>query len=198
MSTLLTWQTRIGRNSDSIRGVKDSVALYPLANINEWFSRSSTPLLPFVRQTEIYSNQPSFSLQLQIVFFRINFFFSLALKFFKWEDSRKKSEMEYRRFRVLNLMILYSTEFLLLLLMITPTAKAVWIDLPSTGTKCISEEIQRNVVVLADYYVIGDAEVHSERLPTISVKVSLPLPLWASWSVYCFWKVWLGNDFYFT
>lgn len=81
--------------------------------------------------------------------------------------------MEDRRFRVLNLMILYSIEFLLLLLMITPTAKAVWIDLPSSGTKCISEEIQRNVVVLADYFVIGDAEVHSERLPTISVRVSL-------------------------
>lgn len=83
--------------------------------------------------------------------------------------------MVNHRFSVLNLMILYSVEFLLpLLLMMTPTAKAVWIDLPSSGTKCISEEIQRNVVVLADYFVIGDSEQHSERLPTISVRVTSP------------------------
>lgn len=45
---------------------------------------------------------------------------------------------------------------------------AIWLNLPATGTKCVSEEIQNNVVVLADYVVVSDDHSHS---PTISVKV---------------------------
>lgn len=50
-------------------------------------------------------------------------------------------------------------------------ADAIWLNLPSTGTKCVSEEIQSNVVVLGDYVVISENYTHA---PTISVKVTSP------------------------
>ncbi|RDX95648.1 Transmembrane emp24 domain-containing protein p24delta3 [Mucuna pruriens] len=54
---------------------------------------------------------------------------------------------------------------------LVPSALAIWLTLSSSGTKCVSEEIQHNIVVLADYVVIpGD---HSQN-PTISVKVTSP------------------------
>nr|GMD08876.1 transmembrane emp24 domain-containing protein p24delta3-like [Ipomoea batatas]GME16161.1 transmembrane emp24 domain-containing protein p24delta3-like [Ipomoea batatas] len=46
--------------------------------------------------------------------------------------------------------------------------EAIWLNLPGSGTKCVSEEIHNNVVVLADYVVISDDHVHPT--PTISVK----------------------------
>ncbi|KAK1315073.1 Transmembrane emp24 domain-containing protein p24delta3 [Acorus calamus] len=49
---------------------------------------------------------------------------------------------------------------------------AIWLNLPGSGTKCVSEEIQNNVVVLADYTVV--AEDQSEGYPTISAKVTSP------------------------
>ncbi|KAF5743913.1 transmembrane emp24 domain-containing protein p24delta3-like [Tripterygium wilfordii] len=49
--------------------------------------------------------------------------------------------------------------------------EAIWLTVPPTGTKCVSEEIHSNVVVLADYVVVSDE--HS-RIPTISVKVTSP------------------------
>ncbi|KAL1214255.1 Transmembrane emp24 domain-containing protein p24delta3 [Cardamine amara subsp. amara] len=49
--------------------------------------------------------------------------------------------------------------------------EAVWLDVPPTGTKCVSEEIQSNVVVLGDYLIIS--EDHT-LLPTISAKVTSP------------------------
>ncbi|GMH24755.1 hypothetical protein Nepgr_026598 [Nepenthes gracilis] len=51
-------------------------------------------------------------------------------------------------------------------------SRAIWLSLPASGTKCVSEEIQNNVVVLADYYVITDD--HSAHEPTIAVKVTSP------------------------
>ncbi|XP_038888959.1 transmembrane emp24 domain-containing protein p24delta3-like [Benincasa hispida] len=48
---------------------------------------------------------------------------------------------------------------------------AIWLNLPSTGTKCVSEEIHSNVVVLADYVVISENYTYA---PTISVKVTSP------------------------
>ncbi|KAA0057325.1 hypothetical protein IC582_010084 [Cucumis melo] len=48
---------------------------------------------------------------------------------------------------------------------------AIWLNLPSTGTKCVSEEIHSNVVVLADYVVISENYTHT---PTVSVKVTSP------------------------
>ncbi|KAF5731958.1 putative Transmembrane emp24 domain-containing protein 10 precursor [Tripterygium wilfordii] len=49
--------------------------------------------------------------------------------------------------------------------------EAIWLTVPPTGTKCVSEEIQNNVVVLADYVVVSDDAAH---IPTISVKVTSP------------------------
>nr|GMD51162.1 transmembrane emp24 domain-containing protein p24delta3-like [Ipomoea batatas]GME20857.1 transmembrane emp24 domain-containing protein p24delta3-like [Ipomoea batatas] len=55
------------------------------------------------------------------------------------------------------------------------TGEAVWLELPSAGTKCVSEDIQSKVVVLADYYVIGNEEHATANVaPTISVKVTSP------------------------
>lgn len=51
-----------------------------------------------------------------------------------------------------------------------PICEAVWLNIPHTGSKCVSEEIQTNVVVLTDYIVISDE--HSIN-PTVSVKVSI-------------------------
>ncbi|PKU75671.1 transmembrane emp24 domain-containing protein p24delta3-like [Dendrobium catenatum] len=53
-----------------------------------------------------------------------------------------------------------------------PGTEAVWINLPAGGTKCVSEEIQPNVVVLADYSVVP--EDSSQEHPTISAKVTSP------------------------
>ncbi|XVE67356.1 hypothetical protein DITRI_Ditri08aG0154200 [Diplodiscus trichospermus] len=52
-----------------------------------------------------------------------------------------------------------------------PVSDAIWLNLPSTGTKCVSEEIQNNVVVLADYVVVSEILGH---IPTISLKVTSP------------------------
>ncbi|KAF0931287.1 hypothetical protein E2562_002634 [Oryza meyeriana var. granulata] len=51
-------------------------------------------------------------------------------------------------------------------------AEAVWLDLPQSGTKCVSEEIQSNVVVLADYSLMYES--HPSSHPTIAVKVTSP------------------------
>lgn len=53
-----------------------------------------------------------------------------------------------------------------------PVAEAIWFQIPSSGTKCVSEEIQNNVVVLADYYVIN--EDRPEHTPLVSAKVTSP------------------------
>nr|GMD81806.1 transmembrane emp24 domain-containing protein p24delta3-like [Ipomoea batatas] len=55
---------------------------------------------------------------------------------------------------------------------VLPTGEALWLDLPSSGTKCVSEELHNNVVVLADYYIIGDEE--HKVVPSFSVKVTSP------------------------
>ncbi|KAJ4851346.1 hypothetical protein Tsubulata_048220 [Turnera subulata] len=59
----------------------------------------------------------------------------------------------------------------ILLLCVTVT-EAVWLTIPSTGTKCISEEIHNNVVVMADYYVVD--EEHPEHNTTVSARVTSP------------------------
>ena len=57
-----------------------------------------------------------------------------------------------------------------------PVARGVWLDLPNSGSKCISEELHNNAVVLADYYAfIGeDYDVNGTTVaPSITVKVNL-------------------------
>ena len=69
--------------------------------------------------------------------------------------------------------VLYALMVLCLTCDLIPVGEAIWMNLPSSGTKCVSEEIQNNVVVLADYVVIS--EDHTHPSPTIAVKVqSIP------------------------
>ncbi|CAH8357357.1 unnamed protein product [Eruca vesicaria subsp. sativa] len=52
-------------------------------------------------------------------------------------------------------------------------SEAIWLTIPATGgTKCVSEEIQSNVVVLADYYVVD--EQNPGNTPAVSAKVTSP------------------------
>ncbi|KAI4307288.1 hypothetical protein L6164_030492 [Bauhinia variegata] len=56
-----------------------------------------------------------------------------------------------------------------------PRADAVLFSVPTSGTKCVSEEIQNHIVVLADYYVVADEAVQAaHQIPTISVRVTSP------------------------
>ncbi|KAK8564387.1 hypothetical protein V6N13_005384 [Hibiscus sabdariffa] len=66
-----------------------------------------------------------------------------------------------------------SAVFVLLLwgLSNAPAGDAIWLNVPKTGTKCVSEEIQNNVVVLADYVVVSE---NHGPIPAISVKVTSP------------------------
>ncbi|KAJ9158880.1 hypothetical protein P3X46_024424 [Hevea brasiliensis] len=50
-------------------------------------------------------------------------------------------------------------------------SEGIWLNLPASGTKCVSEELHTNVVVLADYVVVSE---DNSRLPTISIKVTSP------------------------
>ncbi|KAG9455966.1 hypothetical protein H6P81_000474 [Aristolochia fimbriata] len=67
--------------------------------------------------------------------------------------------------------ILRALVFLLCCIAILPSSRAIWLNLPSSGTKCVSEEIQSNVVVLCDYMVISEERGPA---PQISVKVTSP------------------------
>ncbi|MBA0833692.1 hypothetical protein Goarm_006116 [Gossypium armourianum] len=60
---------------------------------------------------------------------------------------------------------------LLLALSTGPHCDAIWLNIPKTGTKCVSEEIHSNVVVLADYVVVS---VEDGQTATIAVKVTSP------------------------
>ncbi|KAL8209518.1 hypothetical protein R6Q57_006250 [Mikania cordata] len=50
--------------------------------------------------------------------------------------------------------------------------ESVWLSLPRSGSKCVSEEIHNNVVVVGDYVVISDDHLHPT--PTVSSKVTSP------------------------
>lgn len=65
--------------------------------------------------------------------------------------------------------------FLLLCLTSTfvPLSEAIWLNVPSSGTKCVSEDIQNHVVVLADYYVVEES-TEATHTSTISVRVTSP------------------------
>ncbi|KAL1309915.1 hypothetical protein HN51_052650 [Arachis hypogaea] len=61
----------------------------------------------------------------------------------------------------------------LLFLFFIAESHAIWLTIPTSGTKCVSEDIQSNVVVLADYYVVAD-EVDHHQIHTVSLKVTSP------------------------
>lgn len=53
-----------------------------------------------------------------------------------------------------------------------PAARGVWLNMPSSGLKCVFEELKSNVVVMGDYYSFyGDADVNYTVNPTLTVKV---------------------------
>ena len=52
----------------------------------------------------------------------------------------------------------------------TPS-QAIWLSLPSSGTKCVSEEIHNNVVVLLDYSLVLGGDDDPSHPTTISVRV---------------------------
>ncbi|KAJ8762990.1 hypothetical protein K2173_023119 [Erythroxylum novogranatense] len=62
--------------------------------------------------------------------------------------------------------------FLLVAENLTQRADAIWLTIPSSGTKCLSEEIQNNIVVLANYYAFN--EQNPEQTFAISTKVTSP------------------------
>lgn len=57
----------------------------------------------------------------------------------------------------------------LLMLLLVQKGESVWLNLPRSGNKCVTEEIHNNVVVVGDYVVISDDHLHPT--PTISAKV---------------------------
>jgi hypothetical protein len=54
---------------------------------------------------------------------------------------------------------------------LVPIAEAIWLNIPNSGMKCMSEDIQTNVVILTDYYVV-DEGVQPHHTPTIFAKVT--------------------------
>ncbi|XP_027338071.1 transmembrane emp24 domain-containing protein p24delta4-like [Abrus precatorius] len=53
------------------------------------------------------------------------------------------------------------------------TTGAIWLTVPTSAIKCVSEEIQNNIVVLVDYVVVANGDDPSHN-STISVKVTSP------------------------
>ncbi|KAG8056954.1 hypothetical protein GUJ93_ZPchr0002g25133 [Zizania palustris] len=58
-----------------------------------------------------------------------------------------------------------------LLLWMAGGAGAVWLEIAPSAAKCVSEEIQSNVVVIGDYSVLYE---HHHAHPTVTVKVTSP------------------------
>ncbi|RWV79744.1 hypothetical protein GW17_00059072, partial [Ensete ventricosum] len=71
------------------------------------------------------------------------------------EEGPKGGNVEMRRGGVVMLRLTV-VRLLLWPLLLVPRTTAVWLNLPASGTKCVSEEIQPNVVVIADYVVASD------------------------------------------
>ncbi|KAD6119333.1 hypothetical protein E3N88_10604 [Mikania micrantha] len=58
---------------------------------------------------------------------------------------------------------------------ISTLTQAIYFELPDSGTKCVSEHIQTNVLVLADYVLVDfHKDSHLRTEATISVKVTTP------------------------
>ncbi|KAK4776674.1 hypothetical protein SAY86_005362 [Trapa natans] len=45
--------------------------------------------------------------------------------------------------------------------------EGIWMNLPASGTKCVSEEIHHNKIVVADYMIVSEDPYNG---PTISIK----------------------------
>lgn len=66
-------------------------------------------------------------------------------------------------------------EAAILLVVMIPAARGLWLNLPSSGTKCVSEELHSNVFVLGDYHsFFGEQDDSNNTVaPIVSVKVRL-------------------------
>lgn len=71
---------------------------------------------------------------------------------------------------------IFTISTVVLFLLTVNHGEAIWLTIPATGgTKCVSEEIQSNVVVMADYYVVD--EQNPGNTPAVSAKVRLRIKL---------------------
>ncbi|PWA94483.1 emp24/gp25L/p24 family/GOLD family protein [Artemisia annua] len=61
---------------------------------------------------------------------------------------------------------------MIIIMMVVERSEGVWLNLPRSGNKCVTEEIHNNVVVVGDYVVISDDHLHPT--PSISAKVTSP------------------------
>ncbi|KAL3641274.1 hypothetical protein CASFOL_016242 [Castilleja foliolosa] len=68
------------------------------------------------------------------------------------------------------------TALLVAAAVILPAVRGLWLDLSDSGSRCVSEELHNNVVVLGDYYAfIGeDYDVNNTINPSMTVKVTSP------------------------
>lgn len=61
-----------------------------------------------------------------------------------------------------------------ILVVVVPAARGIWLELPSSGTRCVSEDLHNNVVVLADYYsFFGESYDENATIthPSVTIKV---------------------------
>ncbi|KAH0662319.1 hypothetical protein KY284_027250 [Solanum tuberosum] len=67
-------------------------------------------------------------------------------------------------------------KLLLVVTMAMTMAEAIWLEMPSTGAKCVYEEIRNNVVVLVEYAIVGVNEHNHYNFlhDLISLKVTSP------------------------
>lgn len=61
----------------------------------------------------------------------------------------------------------------LIIYVVTNYGGAVWLEVPSTGTKCVSEDIKQNVVVIADFSVVND-DSNPQTSLNIAARVTSP------------------------
>ena len=86
--------------------------------------------------------------------------------------------------------LMYFAVLLMVVCLLQKKGEAIWLSLPATGTKCVSEELHNNVVVLADYVVISDDHVHPT--PTISARVCICLSTFFSsilWNLHLIYSI---------
>ncbi|CBI19041.3 unnamed protein product, partial [Vitis vinifera] len=87
------------------------------------------------------------------------------------ENTRLNEACESSTMAESGIMLLAAT--MIMIWWATPS-QAIWLSLPSSGTKCVSEEIHNNVVVLLDYSLVLGGDDDPSHPTTISVRVSSP------------------------
>jgi len=113
-----------------------------------------------------------------LVFVCVWFFWTLTFLGLDLRPKKKKGEEDHRCSPMAINRIAHGSLFLTVVLFFLTVnyGEAIWLTIPTTGgTKCVSEEIQSNVVVLADYYVVD--EHNPENTPAVSSKVRFLLCL---------------------